>query len=232
MNLIQAAWEASNVDRVTDLLAATTPNVGEVDPRRFEWHYWDRMCHSELRALRASETGVVNDLTYSADGRRLAGVSDDGIQVWDTATWQEQVRLGGCLMAAFPPDWSQATTTALSRSIARVYGVASRELLRTMNLPSGHVVAALAYSPDGRRLVGAASSFLKGLQTIQVWDAATGQTLRTITWSEESPNVVRQFSPDCLRLAGAGDPDGRTLKVWDAATGQVLLTSEKLSARG
>ncbi len=52
MNLVQTAWDASNVYRVRDLLNAHRPQPGEADLRGFEWHYWNRMTHSEMRSLK------------------------------------------------------------------------------------------------------------------------------------------------------------------------------------
>ena len=56
---------------------------------------------------------------------------------------------------------------------------------------------------------------------MKVWDAATGQEIRTLKGHTERVTSVA-FSPDGKRLASAGG-DG-TVKVWDAATGQEILT--------
>ena len=47
MNLAQAAWEQNNVSRVRQLLkeTATAPERG------FEWYYWQRQIHQELKTL-------------------------------------------------------------------------------------------------------------------------------------------------------------------------------------
>jgi serine/threonine protein kinase/WD40 repeat protein len=79
MNLIPAAWQTNNVHRVTKLLEEQIPKSGEEDLRGFEWHYWDRQCHSELstRKLPDSIASLVlspangNNAVFSGDGRRL-----------------------------------------------------------------------------------------------------------------------------------------------------------------
>jgi WD40 repeat protein len=78
-------------------------------------------------------------------------------------------------------------------------------------------ILSLAYSPDGSLL---ASGDLGN--TVQVWDAASGEILRQMT----RPGLPNEFvwsvafSPDGKLLA-AGSSDA-TVSVWDAATGQLV----------
>src|SRR5262249_4651215 len=73
----------------------------------------------------------------------------------------------------------------------------------------------LAFSPDGRRLVSACFD-----RRLIVWDALTGQRLRTL---EGHDGVVLgvAFTPDGLRLASVGQD--KTVRVWEAATGREVL---------
>ncbi len=84
---------------------------------------------------------------------------------------------------------------------------------------TGHedVVASVSYSADGLRL---ASASWDG--TIKIWDAATGQPIRTLTGKSPLHAVV--FHPDGTRLVSAGND--RTVTLWDAATGQVIRTMD------
>jgi WD40 repeat protein/serine/threonine protein kinase len=76
---------------------------------------------------------------------------------------------------------------------------------------AGHVV----FSPDGKRLASAVRE--PGTSPdVKVWDAQTGQLVRTIKGAG-SP----AFSPDGKRLATGDD---KTVKIWDAQTGQELLS--------
>jgi WD40 repeat protein len=82
----------------------------------------------------------------------------------------------------------------------------------------GHIesVSSLAYSPDGAHL---ASGSADG--TVKVWDARTGQEVRTLAWHTLTVSSLA-FSPDGAHLASGSDD--HTVKVWDVGTGQELRT--------
>jgi hypothetical protein len=82
----------------------------------------------------------------------------------------------------------------------------------------GHAsgVDLVAFSPDGSRIASASKD-----QTLRVWDAATGQEVRTLTGHSGTVQCVA-FSPDGTRIASASEDS--FVKVWDAATGEEVLT--------
>ncbi len=71
------------------------------------------------------------------------------------------------------------------------------------------------WSPDGTRVVSASSD-----GTARVWDAATGQTVLTLT-NHTGPVSYAVYSPDGKRIAIAEE---HTALIWDATTGRLLLT--------
>jgi hypothetical protein len=75
MNLAQAAWETSIPGRTFELLHQQVPKPGEDDLRGFEWHYWNRFGHQDLKTVRL--VGF-DQACYSGGGARL---SPDGTRV-------------------------------------------------------------------------------------------------------------------------------------------------------
>src|SRR3954463_4738775 len=68
---------------------------------------------------------------------------------------------------------------------------------------------ALAFSPDGRRLVAGHDDAM-----VRVWDVATG-TLRNLPGHRKAVRDVA-FSPDGRLIASASQDT--TIRIWDAAT--------------
>jgi WD40 repeat protein len=87
----------------------------------------------------------------------------------------------------------------------------------------GHTdgVISVAFSPDGKWIV---SGGCGRDSTLKVWDASSGQKMRTLEGHlRYSVNCVA-FSLDGMRIV-SGSPD-KTLKVWDLASGQDVRTLE------
>jgi WD40 repeat protein len=181
--------------------------------------------------------------TLSPDLRRLAGISDKTVKVWDTRDGQETLALEGhtnnVKCVAVSPDGTRLASGDGSRSgpsrlearpvpgVVKVWDAQTgREIL---SLP-GHACCVLrvVFSPDGKRLASASEDLM-----VKVWDAQTGRELLSLTPKERQVGTVPAasvaFSPDGKRLAGlTGDP---AVKVWDAESGQELLSLQG-GARG
>jgi WD40 repeat protein len=106
MNLAQHAWDAGGVERVRKLLERHRPKAGEPDLRSFEWHYLNRLCHSELFTVERNVAFSPNrNVAFSPDGRRVASSAPWGVKVWDAQTGQELLALkGGGSVVAYSPD--------------------------------------------------------------------------------------------------------------------------------
>jgi WD40 repeat protein len=187
---------------------------------------WDAQTGKELLSLKEGGTRVV----FSPDGKRLAsGAQHSTVKVWDAQTGQEllslKVRNGDELpgfSVAFSPDGKRlatASTTWVHTKKAWVDGEVKVWDAQTgqelFSLKGNINTICLAFSPDGKRLVGADD------KTVKVWDAQTGQELLACKGHTDQVNCVA-YSPDGKRLASASDD--KMVKVWDAQTGQEIRT--------
>src|SRR5262249_40588722 len=166
MNLARTAWEANNIGRVRELLELTRPRPGERDLRDFEWHYWNRKCHTELLTVK-TENASGHTLALSPDARRFATTEStsggtegaSGIRIRDAATGKELVAINMSAWGYIPGDraWSPDGT----RLLGLVYGrnveppdpemkvwdaVTGEELVSIKGL--GSWIQGAAFSPD------------------------------------------------------------------------------------
>lgn len=79
-------------------------------------------------------------------------------------------------------------------------------------------VSAVAFSPDGGRLVSASMD-----RTLVVWDAVRGERLATLVGHEGGVTSLA-WSPDGRRVVSGSWDD--TVRMWDAASGDLVATLE------
>jgi serine/threonine protein kinase/WD40 repeat protein len=219
-NLIQVAWAADNMGRVRQLLDEQRPRPGEPDLRGFEWHYYQRLTHADLRTLDLSTELLsgYGDTLLSPDGSRFAAVTPldkEGtafrVRVWELATGKE--------VFSARADIGTAGT------------------------------ARLAFSRDGKRLALAevAMNFRQGSREmapqagrLSVWDCDTGKELCSfgdapvgVALSADGRRVAAVFQQDRSALLPVGNgpasdpangpPDkpvsfAQEVQVWDVDT--------------
>jgi WD40 repeat protein len=157
-------------------------------------------------------------VAVSPDCRLIAAVENDVPELWDAYALGPKARLAGhtgrvrCL--AFSPDGRRLATASEGVDLdasrrrpgeAKVWDGDGRELF-TLIGHDGEVLA-VAYSPDGARIVtGGADG------TVRLWDAATGQEMLSLD-GLGGPVTAVAFSADGRRLLAAGRDGGIT--VWD-----------------
>ncbi len=182
---------------------------------------WDVATEKELLTLRAHE-GAVRSVAFSADGRRLASGGDDRVvKIWDAATGREERSLtgqpGAVHAVAFSPDGKRlaAATAALKRVLTEdsgatvVWNLETGQTAFTLRGGRGDV-RAVAYSPDGKRLVSAGSD-----GWLKLWEPTTGREILTLYDAHlDCVNAVA-FSTDGTHMASASC-DG-TVILWNGS---------------
>jgi len=198
---------------------------------------WDVATGKCLRAFEG-HTSWVKSVAFSPDGRwALSGSADaTTLRLWDLAT-------GRCLRVfeerplstnsvAIAPDGFRALSGGECHR-PRLWDVATGKCLRTFeghpdSISSTDSVFSVTYSPDGRFALSGNGDVCSRLYTLRLWDAATGQCLRTFAGHGDYVTSVA-FSPEG-RLALSGSDD-KTLRLWDVATGRCLRTFEGHSGK-
>jgi serine/threonine protein kinase/WD40 repeat protein len=250
INLIPAAWENNNIFAVLELLEQTRPKPGEEDLRGFEWHYWNRQCHAELRTIHldgglytakaAGDKKKWGYTTFSPDATHLVSLvgNEDPklrpkgsrtVKVWNTANGR----------VVFSQDFDNLDSPEFSLSaggkrlairnrpfrgtgFVSVWDVAKSTQL--LNIEGN--IRAWQMSADAERIAvfgsfGAKPSTEDPGQ-VNVWRIASGKALvlKSDSWTDRTE---LSFSPDSSRLAVTSG--GRT-RIFDADSGKDLVTMQ------
>jgi eukaryotic-like serine/threonine-protein kinase len=214
INLMQQAWDTSQLSRLRGLLADTEP----YPDRGFEWFYWQRLCHLDRGTL-IGHRAEIRSISWSPDGKLLATGSMDGTaRIWESSGGRERFALKGHMSQVTSVSWSPNgifLATASWDGTAKVWSAEDGQEQRTLE---GHAnrVWSVAWSPDGRCLATGSHT-----GTVRIWEAASGHE-RFVLKGHTSPVYSVAWSPDCKLLA-TGSADG-SAKVWEAVDGRERLT--------
>jgi WD40 repeat protein len=180
-----------------------------------------------------SGTARIMHLTCSPDGKWLAAAQGPSARLWDAGTGKSARAIplppGGdarALRVAFAPD-SKLLAVGSASGAVYLWGVEAGKFLRALDdRPALErlkkpCVTALAFSPDGSRLVVGHGSLNVALpdhdQIAQVWDVGAGKVLHTLPHRNTVYSLA--FSPaGGLLISGCGD---RKVRAWDTATWRV-----------
>jgi WD40 repeat protein len=182
--LAEREWLANNVARAEYLLDRCRPEEGQPDRRGWEWHYLRRLCHADLLTFQAHSIHV-RGIAFSPDGRHL-------------------------VTAAGLPDYSRKGE---AHGEVVLWDAASGRRLRAFEGFRGQVFS-VAYSPDGRRLLGLGSG-----GKAYLWDVASGAKLADFAAAASYQCGAAAFAPDGETLA---IPNQQAVELRLAADGRLV----------
>ena len=173
-------------------------------------------------------TAMIRKVIFTPDGRQLISVGDDKvIRCWDTASGEPLRTLRGKVgpgpegklyAAALAPDGHTLAVGGYGyrgECVITLFDLRTNAVIRLLR---GHedVIDALAFSPDGARLVSGSAD-----TTMRVWQVATGECCQQLHGHTQAVCGVA-FSPDGLRVASASLD--HSAGVWDIETGARAFT--------
>jgi serine/threonine protein kinase/WD40 repeat protein len=240
MNLVQVAWETDDVARVRELLEKLRPRQGQTDLRSFEWHYWNRLSHAELRTVELGSQSP-SAPAFSPDGTRLAAIIQtpvpdkpisfhSAVRVWETATGTQLSTTEGAADSInnveFSPDGKRLAGVSVSGGEVKVWDAATAKTLVAFAFRGR--VDELRFRSDGRRLAGLVKANDQKVEEIKVWDADNGRELASHPLAAGTDRKA-VFSADGQRIAvivkGKGKlKDQDEVKVFDTDTGKEIAT--------
>jgi WD40 repeat protein len=193
-------------------------------------HLRDMASWKELRRIDVVE-GSCYGLTFSPDGKALAGISRSALQLWDAATgrplFPRPGHTAGVDTLAFTLDGRKLVTTSHEGNSARVWEVATGRQVSSFegDWKSNLVMPAA----DGRTLLSCG-----GFNRISLWDFTIGWRFQELRVEKNPPTkhahipLAFGLSPDGRTLTAVSnnnnaDDMGITIVIWETATGRELL---------
>ena len=179
-------------------------------------------------SIEVDNGGLSEVITWSPDGKSLAGLCGDGIVIWEAATGKpvQTLSYADSEHSALCLDWSpEGTRIAAGCDEGRVdlWDVAGAKVVQTfeggslkignqsIKLPS-YLIAqeTVLWSPNGKLVVSGSNN------KVQIWNVQTGNALGSF----EDATACLAWSPDGARLAGstqqqAGSINHSMITIWN-----------------
>ncbi len=188
---------------------------------------WNADTGAELASRNCSDTRLV----FSPDGKLLAtagGASQGEVSLWDVRSYQVLRTLATgttpVVSVAFSADGKQLVSGSTRFAAPgrpgsiQIHDVSSGALLKSFPADALHCVT---LGPENRSIIAGHAD-----HTVKVWDASSGQAIRTLVGQEAAINAVA-CSPDGTLVAassGGARPVPAAIKVWDLNSGREIHT--------
>jgi eukaryotic-like serine/threonine-protein kinase len=178
---------------------------------------WDLPPAGQVRRIDGN-TEPIWMVGFGQEGRRILSVSRDAVRQWDADTGKP---------AGAPWELAKYPTLAVvspeGRHIVFSYGLQSvhlwdmepRKVLSEL-FARGAYLSAVAYSGDGKRLIGGNHPLETEPAAVQVWDLSTGKQIRALEGHKQSVRTVALSRDGSLALSSG--PDG--VRLWDVEKGE------------
>jgi RNA polymerase sigma factor (sigma-70 family) len=217
------------------LAVAAAPNAKVVASAGRRIRLWDLRTGKELRHFGTPSPAGYRELTYAADGTKLATLDDRELgtkknticQVWDPATGRELCRVQGpvgtVLTMDFAPDGKTLATCSDDRGLKFWSTTTGREVGPLIS--NQRRVHVFAFAPKGKLLatadrVARRAPWAAG-PVISLWQLGTLKRVRRLRGHRDAV-LVLAFSPGGKTLVSGSGRD--KVRLWDVDTGTRLHT--------
>lgn len=195
MRLAHAALDQGDTPDAARLLAMYEPPSRWSQLRGFEWHFLQRLLHSEKFLLRTQ--GATFAVAFSPDGGVLATGGEDGtITLWNPSTGQQMeqfVAHASCVnKIAYSQDGRLLASGGCDNTV-RLWSVAPRQELATL-LTHDQFINSVSFSANGQWLAAVANDGL-----VAVWETASHKLVHQVKLP--GPGQWVAWSPDDTLLA-------------------------------